>query len=162
MTEAAGIVLDEPTAALLGAGAVVVVASCSAARVPSLAHAWSATPSPDRRRLRVVVPLDTAEVLLADLAAGGPVAAVFCLPTTFGTFQLKGRSAAVLPVVASDEAAVAAQMEKLREQLLAVGDPAPFVAAYTTVDSRRFAAFEFTLDAVFAQTPGPGAGAKVA
>lgn len=154
--------LDDATAAFLAGRVIAMAASRNAANEPSLARLAAFSLSPDRRRLRFLLPTPASAGLLADIVAGGPVAAVFSLPSTFQSVQLKGARAREISLEPGDPALVAETSRRLAEELLGVGDPPQFVNALLDVDLSRLSACEFVIEEVYSQTPGPGAGARVA
>ncbi len=94
--------LDEARAVFITHRVAMNVASCSAARVPSLVRAHGCRISADRRRVTVFVSVPRAATVLADLRAGGAIAVVFSLPRTHETIQLKGAQASIVPLEGGD------------------------------------------------------------
>jgi hypothetical protein len=137
------------------------VASCSAARVPSVVRAHGCRVSADRRRVTLFVSVPRATALLADLRAGGAIAAVFTLPRTHETIQLKGAGASIAPLEAGDDACIRAYVESLVEELCRVGYKESLVRAVMSSADEESVGLTFEPTAAFVQTPGPKAGSPL-
>lgn len=112
-------------------------------------------------RMRLLLPWSGNEELAAVAQRGGRIAATFSQPVTHRSIQVKGSRAAVATPTDEDRQAAVGQREGLRVQLIEVGYPQAFAAAYCRVDPADVVAIDLTLDAAFVQTPGPGAGAEL-
>lgn len=153
--------LDEAHAAFIQRRVAINVASCSAERVPSITRAIGCRVSPDRRTVTLFLSLPRSEQLLRDLRAGGAIAAVFTLPTTHETIQLKGRSAAIVALDPDDRAAIQTYAASFIEEIKQLGYRDPFASAMMSAIGDEAVAVRFTLSAAFLQTPGPSAGQRL-
>ncbi|MBS1201427.1 MAG: hypothetical protein H6R27_2105 [Proteobacteria bacterium] len=156
-----GPVLDADNAAFVTSGVSIAVASRNAQRIPSLTRAWGCRVSGDRRTVTLYVSPQQGEALLADLQAGGPLAAVFSLPSTHRTIQLKARSARVGALADEDRLVIERYAPALAANLERVGHGGGFAAAYLEIAGNALASVAFEPEEAFAQTPGPKAGARL-
>jgi hypothetical protein len=140
----------------------MAVASRSTACVPSLARAYGCRISSDRLRVTVFVNEAHAQPLLADLRAGGALAAVFSRPSTHETLQLKATRAEVVPLADGDLEAVQAYTQGFDEELSGLGFSPAYVRAMGAPAEGALVAVRFAPDAAFVQTPGPNAGTPLA
>jgi hypothetical protein len=154
-------VLDVDNAAFITSGVAVSVASSNAARVPSVVRACGCLVSPDRRRVTVFVSPAQGSALLADLRAGGPLAAVFSLPSSHRTIQLKAPGALVSPCGDHDRLEVERYVRLLSADLDRIGHGGSFAAALLEVAHGSLAAVSFEPTEAYAQTPGPKAGSRL-
>lgn len=153
--------LDEAQAAFIAGRVSINVASCSAGLAPSVARANGCRVSPDRRRVTVFVPAARAAALLGDLGAGGAIAAVFSLPSTHETLQLKGGRAEIAPAEDGDGALMRRWAEAFARELGDLGYPAGFARGLTSGAQEACVAISFEPTAAFVQTPGPNAGRRL-
>jgi hypothetical protein len=137
------------------------VASCSAARVPSVVRAHGCRVSPDRRRVTVFVSVPRAAKVIEDLRAGGGIAVVFTLPHTHETLQLKAARADVVPLAPGDAACIRAYVESLVEELCRVGYKETLGRAVMSSADEESVGLSFEPAAAFVQTPGPKAGSRL-
>jgi hypothetical protein len=153
--------LDAAHAAFIQGGVSVVVASRNAEFVADAVRGCGCRVSRNRREVTVLVEPGRAGTLLDDIAANGMVAVVFSQPSTHRTIQLKGSDARIVAVTAADRAVAARHLRAWTEDLCRMGYGAAFA---DTVRGRpeRLAAIRFTPSAAFQQTPGPGAGQRLA
>lgn len=154
--------LDEERAAFIIHRVAMNVASCSAARVPSLARAHGCRVSADRRQVTVFVPVLRAAGVLADVRAGGAIAAVFTLPRTHETLQLKGLKADIVPLDADDHTRIKAYADSFFDEIRSVGYKEPFARWVVSGLDEEHVGLLFEPTAAFVQTPGPNAGRPLA
>ena len=154
-------VLDADNAAFIASGVSIAVASSNAAGIPSLCRAWGCRVSDDRRTVTVYVSPAQGEVLLADLRAGRPLAAVFSLPSSHRTIQLKSRAARVGGLTQEDRLVVEDYVPALAADLGSIGHGGEFARAYLEVAGGTLVGVNFEPEEAFAQTPGPKAGARL-
>lgn len=154
-------VLDLENAAFITSGVSIAVASRSAQHVPSLMRAWGCRVSEDLRTVSLYVSPDQGAALLADLQAGWPLAAVFSLPSTHRTIQLKARSARIGALTDEDRLVVERYVPALAANLERVGHGGGFAGAYLEIAASTLASVTFEPEEAFAQTPGPKAGARL-
>lgn len=153
--------IDDEQAEFLTRGLSVCAASCSPARVPSVARALGCRLSADRRRITLMLSRRQAAALLADIEAGGRIAVTFVEPHTHRALQIKGTDAAVLPAEAGDAAACTELQRKFIANVQPMGFDPDLVATLLTYLPEEMIRIGFTPEAVFSQTPGPRAGERL-
>lgn len=139
----------------------VLVGTRDSRLLPEITRAWGPRVSADRRAVSLCVPLATSRRTLDNLEANGEIAVTFSLPTNYRTFQLKGRHAAAADPDSADLAAVERHRDAFAEVNERLGQPRPRVEAFWRAEIETSAVLVkifFSLDQVFDQTPGPGAG----
>jgi len=153
--------LDAGNAAFIQGGVSVIVASRNDELVADVVRGCGCRVSRNRREVTVLVEPSQAGTLLDDIAANGMVAVVFSQPSTHRTIQLKGSDARLVPVTAADRAVAARHLRAWIDDLCRVGY-GPEWADAVRGRPERLAAIRFTPSAAFQQTPGPGAGQRLA
>jgi hypothetical protein len=153
-------VLDTGTVAFLEGGRGLIVGVVSRDQAPCIARAWGITVvSAHPPMARLLVPCDDPAVLDA-LTAAAPVAVTAGNVRTYRSIQLKGRSLGVEPATEQDQARGRRYIEDFFAELLAINMmPTEMCERFVPVG---FAACTLTIDALYDQTPGPGAGAVFA
>jgi hypothetical protein len=155
--------LDAAQCAFLRGPVAINVASRSETLVPSIARAYGCRVSKDRRQVAVFLATRSAQAVLRDLRAGGPIAVVFCLPSTHKTIQLKAAGAAIAPAAPGDRRIIRAYCDAFHSEILELGYKDPFTRslASAAVDEEGVTV-SFEPSAAFEQTPGPEAGKQLA
>ncbi|WP_374654469.1 hypothetical protein [Dongia sp.] len=149
--------------ALLARPIAISVSGRDAELRPSVAHAYGCRIVGEDEKIRVFVLRDEARQVLADIAANGAVATVYSDVRSFRSLQIKGHDAIIDAFDAADAAAQAEHHRLTSAELVALGYPAPLAHGYFSVPRHAdFATVTFTPQDIFQQTPGPGAGAKLA
>jgi len=156
------VLIDEELAAFLQSGVSVHAASRDAANVPCLVRGVGCRVSPDRRRVTIFLLASQCGPMLEHFRANGAIAFVASRPSTHRTVQLKATDAEVGVPVAGDERLVEEQRRGLLADLVGVGYDESLPRALVGGEWSEAVAVSFTPTAVFAQTPGPGAGALLA
>lgn len=150
--------LNPAQAELLNTRCDVVIGSCSAARLPSVCWGMGGRVHGDRRRVTVWLRKDQAGPLLDDVAATGAISAVFNVPVTLETLQLKGRDASIRAADGADAEWLHGYIGRLVREIALVQFDERFARAAFEQDIASLIAIEFTIAAIFMQTPGPQAG----
>jgi hypothetical protein len=153
--------LDEDNAAFIQGGVSVIVASRNAQLVADVVRGCGCRVSRDRRQVTVLVEPSRAGTLLEDIAANGRIAVVFSQPSTHRTIQLKGSDASIVRVTPADREVAARHLAAWKEELGNIGYSRELAAAVRGT-AERIAAIRFTPSAAYQQTPGPGAGQRLA
>jgi hypothetical protein len=136
----------------------IVAASHGPDNIPCVARAQGRRLSPDLRRVTLFFSASDAHELLSHVTSNGMIAAVFSLPSTHQSLQLKGSDAKVERLVKTDFKLVASYHRAFVEHLKSLGYSAELFEALLDCASDDLAAVTFTPSAAFSQTPGPGAG----
>lgn len=135
----------------------IVVASCSRDLIPTILRAAGCRVDTGGC-VTLLVDLNQARPVIADLEAGGRVAAVFSRPSTHRTIQLKGPRARVLAAQEGDWERVLAYRDAMIGELGGRGYGGDFVRQVLITEPSSLGAISFMPSEGFAQTPGPGAG----
>jgi hypothetical protein len=151
--------IDQGQARLLESGTCsLMVATASAEGVPHLTRAWGTRVIAGGTGLRVLVPSDDA-VTFENLAATAAVAITGADVPTFASLQCKGHALAVGPATADDRARFSRYCAELAQSISEVdGHPVELVTRLAPAD---VVAVTARVEAMFDQTPGPGAGAPL-
>lgn len=151
--------LDSAIADFIESGAVsLYVATCDAQLRPIAARAFGCRVSRDTGNVRVWVSRITAPATLENIGDNGRLAFVASHVKTCQTYQLKAINAEVVAFDAADHARVTAYHDAFIEQTISMGYPEPMLRAMMQYRLDKLAGVVFTPSALFAQTPGPGAG----
>ncbi len=149
--------IEAELAAFLTSGNSVVVATRNAALVPHATRGSGLRVLPPDR-LEVFLPRATSERSLADLRDNGAIAVCTSSPVDFRTYQLKGRYLGVSECSAEDLLLCERQWRAFAERVVPFGVPRARVRNLWLFDCLKV---EVQVAEVFAQTPGPGAGARL-
>jgi hypothetical protein len=153
-------VIPDDLAAFCDSGVSVLAGSASRRLVPTVMRAIAVRVEGDRRHVRLFVADATSARTLADLRENPRIAITVSKVTTYRTVQMKGE---VLSITAEAEPGAAEYVDRARaafaEDLERIGMPGRH--------TRRLALLPFhevrvRVDALFVQTPGPGAGKPLA
>jgi hypothetical protein len=154
--------LDNESATFIQGGVSIVASSCDARQIPSIGRIAGCRVAPDRRRVTVCLAASQAPQLLADVRACGRIAVVFSRPTTHRSFQLKSDDAIARAPSAAELAVVASQMEAFAAEIALLGLSREQARVLLGCADEDLVAIDFTPNAAFEQTPGPGAGKQIA
>jgi len=157
----AAALLDPDRIAMVAKGVSAIVASCSAAGLPSLMRAVGSHISPDGQCVTVFLRRSQSAQLLQDIADTGQIAVVFSEPATHRTLQLKARQARQRPATGEDLPLLQAYLRSMQHEVGQVGFGPQYVAAMLAAPLDDVVAVSFTPGAAFDQTPGPRAGATL-
>jgi hypothetical protein len=153
--------LPPDAVALIARGVSCIVASRDEQLRPSVVRAVGSRISADGQEITVFLSRPQSRRLLQDLAAGGPVAAVFSQPTTHRTVQVKASQAAQRSVTPEDAADLERCAATLDGELAAIGYGAGLGRRMLAHNSEDVVAVTFRPEQAFDQTPGPQAGARL-
>lgn len=158
MTAAGMAPLDPELTDFIGGPVSISIGSRDAAMLANLTRGFGCRVSADRQRIRLFVSRVQSRAVLADLAANGHIAAVFTLPASHRTVQLKGRDAQAAALAEGDAGYVACYRAGFVAHLAEMGYPAETIAQMVDCPAEELVAIDFTPSAAFTQTPGPRAG----
>lgn len=152
--------IEAAHATFIQSGVAISVATCGPARVCHLVRGIGCKLVGER--VAVFVPLPASGGLLADVAANGRIAVVFCQPSTNRTLQLKGRDACTLAAAPIDAAIRARQLDAFVLEVAPEGFPEAMVRPRFDYPPEQVVTLAFTPCEAYTQTPGPDAGAPLA
>ncbi len=154
--------LDADTAEFITGVTSMSIATRDAQLLPAVGKALGCTLSADRRWLTVMIDGEQSARIAADIAAGSPVAVVFSLPATHRTVQIKGRQATMAPASPTQQVRTRLHVDAIVEHLVPLGYDEAALRVLFSFSPDRLMAVRFTPAEVFAQTPGPRAGERIA
>jgi hypothetical protein len=150
--------LNPEVAAFVEGGQDIRVATCNARLEPYGCRVLAAVVAPDHTHLTAFLPEPAAAPILENLAANPQAAFCFGRPTDDVTCQLKGRFVAARPATDAERTVIEAQQALLGQQMAMIAIPE---VAFAGWPSWPAVAITIRVEAVFDQTPGPGAGARL-
>jgi hypothetical protein len=159
MTRAA--LIDEELAAFLRGPVSISVASRAAGYAPVLVRCSGCRIAPDRRRVTLYLGKSKSAAVIDAVRATRAVAAVFSLPSSHRSVQLKGADARVGAPAAGDYERLERYVEAFARELEPLGYSGAMARALLWLDRADLVILSFTPSAAFSQTPGPGAGAPL-
>ena len=110
-------------------GVAVIVGTCDAALVPAVTRGWGPVLSADGSRLTLCVDAPEGSPTRANLEAGSPLAVTMSRPTSYLSVQLKGPVVALGEPDAAATGAVAAHLEAVVAETVAIGVPPTLMRA---------------------------------
>ena len=153
--------LDESTAAFVQDAVSIGAASRGAGDLPVLARASGCRVAPDRRRVALYLARSQSAALIDAVRATRAVAAVFSLPSSHRSVQLKGVDAELGPPQAGDFESAGRYIEAFAAELEPLGFSGELARALLWLEAQDLVVLAFTPTVAFSQTPGPGAGAPL-
>jgi hypothetical protein len=130
--------------------------------VPEVCRGWGVGLAPDGSAIDICVYAHSGLRTLANLAENDHAAITLTSPSTYRSLQIKGR-ATVSAAGEDDLALVARHQRAFVEEVAAVGLSAESSARLFGAEadvSAAMARIRITVEAMFDQTPGPGAGGR--
>jgi hypothetical protein len=158
------LVLPDELIRLADTGVVVIVGTCDRVLVPELSRAWGVRVLPDRAGLEVCVSAQVCGRTLANLADNQQIAVTITNPRTYRSFQVKGQAVDTRATDSADLERIAAHQRAFVEAVVSVGlteASALQMLAPELAPKPAFTAIRVAVQAVFDQTPGPGAGSRL-
>jgi hypothetical protein len=147
--------------AFIESGVVIVIASSAASLLSSLTFALGCRVAVDGHRLTVFVAPSKATELLGLIRQSEAVAVVFCQACSHLTLQIKGDQAVIRSLDPADHEALPLYLADFVCELQRVGEDEAFVRTVMAHEPEDIVAIDFRPTAIFTQTPGPQAGAKI-
>jgi len=139
----------------------VYVATCSAQLRPSAARAFGCRVVRKSGSVTTWVSQPAAPGMLNNISGNGRLALVVSHIETCKTLQLKAVDAEIGIPDTADHQRIANYHDAFIEQAMKMGYPEAMLRSMMQYRLDKFVSIDFTPSAVFAQTPGPGAGARV-
>lgn len=150
--------VDDALLALLQGRASILVGTRDAALQPHVMRAIACRVGADRRRVTLLMTARTSAQALDDIRANGQVAAVFTLPSSHRSVQIKGSDAVVEPIEPGDLALVDAHARRFADEIGPLGFAPALARAILDRDGSDLVAVTFSPREAYDQTPGPRAG----
>ncbi|HEV8690847.1 MAG TPA: hypothetical protein VGQ91_11160 [Ideonella sp.] len=154
--------LPDEVAAFIQSGLSITVGGRDDRLIPSIAKGVGCRVDDQGRQVTVLVFAEAAEAVMRDIAHNRQVSVVFTRPSTNRTVQLKGHDALPVPAGPAEAALVRRHLALLADDLRLLGWDAHYVNTLFLHDWSQLMAIRFAPHGAFAQTPGPGAGQRMA
>jgi hypothetical protein len=161
MADTGAPVLDADNAAFIMSGVSIAVASSRGDGLPTIVRAWGCRVAADLCEVTVFVSPAQGDPVLACLRDGRPLAAVFSLPSSHRTIQLKSPVTDIAPCTRDDRPAIERYIRDFAADLMSIGHDESFTSAYLEFASRDLVRVTFRPAEAFVQTPGPRAGERL-
>ena len=150
--------IDAELALFLQQGLAINIGTRDATLAPHAAYAPAALVEPDGMHIVIYVPAVGAGPVLADLLHNGQAAVVFARPMDDRACQVKGTYVSHRPAGDDERPRVQAQWQGFLQQLEMIGTPGESTRTWMTWPC---VAIRLRVTALFNQTPGPDAGARL-
>jgi hypothetical protein len=151
-------VLSTKWAAFIQGGVSIVIGSCDQENIPSVARGLGCRISSDHSSITILLARSQSKPVLDAVLATGAISAVFSLPSTHTTIQLKGRDAVIESVLTGDAVLAYRHTDAFVADTGILGYPELGIRTLLWFDPEDLAAMTFTPQSAFLQTPGPNAG----
>jgi hypothetical protein len=150
--------IDTQLASFLEEGIFIALATCNERLEPSGARGVAAVVEPDGTHLVVFVTTLAATGVLANLESSGQAAVCFARPPDERACQIKGAFAGARAASDGEREVVQGQWGRWLDRLTTIGFDR---ATFEHWPSWPCVAIRVRVNAIFNQTPGPGAGAPL-
>jgi hypothetical protein len=151
--------LDEATRVFRNGSRALIVAAVTPDGAPHASRGWGITLDTELRSARLLLPADDGVVIAALRVPGARIAVTAGDVDTLHSAQIKGRALAVEPATDADALTAADYVDGFTAAVERVdGTPRALIERLVPM---AYVACTITIDEVFDQTPGPGAGASV-
>ena len=158
------VALPNELLSLLRGGAVAIVGTRDGAMTPELSRAWGLDVGEGRDEIELCVYARSGCRTLANIADNGQIAVTITSPSTYRSFQVKGRVVSTCAVSATDLERVSKHQQAFVDEVAAVGLPRDSAVRLFAADIEadpEMRKIRVTVDLLFDQTPGPGAGSRL-
>jgi len=149
---------------LAASGIAVIVGTCDGNCVPELSRAWGVRVSGSEGALDVCIYARQGRRTLANLAENSQATVTIVSPSTYRSFQIKGHAVRTAAADQEDAKRVDDHKRAFVEEVALVGlsgEKAALLYQSEMEDSTDLMTIRIRVDALFDQTPGPGAGARL-
>jgi hypothetical protein len=148
--------IDEELGAFLEGQVMIVVGACDADRRPLIARSMGAHLAKDRSSLDLYLSRRQWPEVAGVLIPGAPVSVTFSCPSDYRTYQVKGIVEGATALLQKEREMAARYVESIAELLSELGVPPQQLRQMLTCT--ELGRVRMRPNAVFGQTPGPGAG----
>jgi len=143
---------------LLETGVSILVGTRDASLMPECTRAWGIQVASRRNAVTILLSETFAGKTIDNLRTNGLIAVTCTRPTDHITCQLKGTVRTITATTAAEREHCRKWHREFVAELKAIGVPEQLPEAWIVEPTL---AVEFSVSAVFDQTPGPGAGKKI-
>jgi hypothetical protein len=145
-------------------GVIVIVGTRDADRVPEVSRAWGLRVLPECDAPEVCVSSRVCGRTLDNLAYNQQIAVTITSPSSYRSFQVKGRAIETRSIAPADSERIIRHQHAFTEEVVSVGMPEPSAVRLFSIemeDAAELTNIRVLVEAVFNQTPGPGAGSRL-
>jgi hypothetical protein len=150
---------DSKLVVLIESHPSTLVGTCDRALVPCIARGFGVRVLPGGQSLELLVSRWPGPQTISNLEQSGRVAVTFTSPETFEAYQIKGRATVLGDCDASDLALSTVFTNTICARVVALGERPDLVTI--TMTARGLFKIRIEVEAVFLQTPGKNAGARL-
>lgn len=150
--------ISSELASFLESGVSILVGSRDRRLFPECLRAVGARVERGRREVTVFAPSAVSAATIANLEENGRIAICFSRIADHRSIQLKGRTVSIAPASEADRGVVERWRGEFVRNLAFIGLPPRVTLRLNAWPCR---AIRLRVEAVFLQTPGPGAGAPL-
>lgn len=154
-------ILSEYLCAFVQSGVSISLSAASEARVPYVTKVQGCRISNDRRRITLFASRTASADVIRCVEANRIVTAVFSMPPSHETYQIKGHEPRLESLLPGDMQLLLSYRKAFAKEIESFGFPAHFSDTLFDFPEEDLVAISFEPAAVFDQTPGPKAGAAV-
>ena len=152
-------VIDQVLADFLESDMAILVAACDAAHKPTISRGYGMRVSEDHARVTVFVTRQQSAAVLRDVEQTGRISVNATRITDYESYQLKGNNAQIIEPDRQDKQHVDQYIKGLGSEMAKVGITPPQIENILKSHGYQpLVGIRFTLQEVYNQTPGPGAG----
>src|SRR5262249_16604640 len=139
-------------------GVSIIASSRTSENVPVMGRAVGCRVSADRRTVKLLFRTSSVPDFLEGIRSSSQIAAVFGLPSTHRTIQLKGNDAAIVAVQKPDLKIAERYVDRIAAEVSPFGFDEAHTRAIVCCLPDDLTAVTFSPREAFVQTPGPRAG----
>jgi len=151
--------VDRILADFLESNVAMLVATSDTENKPTITRGFGARVSEDREHVTVFVTLEQSASTLRDVEKTGRIAVNAARISDYESYQLKGNHAQLIELSDQDSRHVAQYIKGVQSELGNIGlTPLQQKNTFRSYSSQTLVGIIFTLQEVYCQTPGPGAG----
>ena len=156
--------LPDDLVRMAATGVIVIVGTSDADRVPEVSRGWGVRVLPESDTLEVCVSSRVCGRTLDNLADNQQIAVTITSPSSYRSFQVKGRAIETGSIAPSDLERITRHQRAFTDEVVSVGMPEPSAVRLFSIemeDAPEITNIRVLVEAVFNQTPGPGAGSRL-
>jgi hypothetical protein len=145
-------------------GVIVIVGTRDADGVPEVSRGWGVRVLPEYDSIEICVSSHVCGRTLDNLAHNQQIAVTITSPSSYRSFQVKGRAIETRSIAPADLGLITRHQRAFTDEVVAVGMPEPSAVRLFSIemeDAPEITNIRVLVESVFNQTPGPGAGSRL-
>ena len=153
--------IDQTLSDFLESDVAILVASCDEANKPIITRGFGARVSDDCAQVTVFVTDEQSAGLLGNIKQTGRLSFNAARVTNYESYQIKGSEAQICDLTVKDERHVSQYVDDMKAEFAKVGVTAEQAEAlFQSRHNSKLVGIKLSVEGVYCQTPGPGAGGK--